>query len=144
MTTSDKTWAFDPRFDAAPVPTEPASPRKRRRDIVVEIVDFGDRSWITHAACLDKAALFEAASDELSTIRSAADIASGRSPLAEAKALCVSCPVRRVCLESALKEEGRAPENGRWGIRGGKGPRARADMAGVPRKGGSSSKEKAA
>jgi hypothetical protein len=45
-----------------------------------------------------------------------------------AKAICLSCPVRRECLEDALQSEGGSKTDGRDGIRGGLTPEERYNV----------------
>jgi WhiB family redox-sensing transcriptional regulator len=42
----------------------------------------------------------------------------------EAKELCSACPVRKQCLDEAMRTEGGSPW-GRFGVRGGKNPQER-------------------
>ena len=48
----------------------------------------------------------------------------------QGKQICEEfCPVRKACLEAALREERGAAEQFRFGLRGGKTPRERQDIA---------------
>lgn len=44
-------------------------------------------------------------------------------------AVCMGCPVRRLCLAEALAEEGSAAASHRYGVRGGRSPRQRMRLA---------------
>lgn len=48
--------------------------------------------------------------------------------LAYARSFCVRCPVRGQCLDAELREEGRAVEGRRFGVRGGMTPQQRASL----------------
>lgn len=49
-------------------------------------------------------------------------------PYWQARIVCGSCPVRRVCLSEAMREESRS-YGGRHGMRGGKSPNERRELA---------------
>jgi positive regulator of sigma E activity len=48
--------------------------------------------------------------------------------IAYARSLCAACPVRRSCLNTAMREEGGQSRTERSGIRGGLTPRQRHDL----------------
>lgn len=70
--------------------------------------------WSAQGACLSVPELFE--------------LEDPRS-LAAARRVCESCPVRQLCLDKAMREEGRSDEHHRAGVRGGLTPTERARFA---------------
>ncbi|MFG2993975.1 WhiB family transcriptional regulator [Streptomyces sp. NPDC048257] len=70
--------------------------------------------WIDRAACADR-------QDEF------------RASTAAAKAICRGCPVRILCLDAALQEEGTAAPAYRADVRGGRDTHERAALAGYQR-----------
>lgn len=74
-----------------------------------------NRAWQDDAACLNHTAVFFPRQDN-------------EADAATAKKICGICPVRTVCLDDALDME-RGAEESRAGIRGGKTPKQRANLA---------------
>ncbi|WP_301373562.1 WhiB family transcriptional regulator [Streptomyces xanthophaeus] len=48
-----------------------------------------------------------------------------------AKRICLSCPVRQLCLDAAMASEGNRSASGRFGVWGGKSPKERTRLAKV-------------
>lgn len=61
----------------------------------------------------------------LATAEAFFPIEKGNDPYAEARALCKECPVKRICLDTAMREERVYPDATRFGMRGGLTPLAR-------------------
>lgn len=74
--------------------------------------------WRDRAACAGRTVLFDLA-----------DALGRGAPVAAARALCGSCPVRRDCLTEAMDFEDGLSEHQRHGIWGGLRPAERAALA---------------
>jgi hypothetical protein len=75
--------------------------------------------WVMQAACLGLAKSGE--EDPWFPVAATSALA-----YAEAREVCVTCPVLGECLEQALNEERGRADGSRWGMWGGKTPKERA------------------
>lgn len=82
--------------------------------------------WEDRALCQDFEGLYESVMfGAHEKIRKQQD----RDNIAKAKRLCIACPVRKQCLDSALQEESFLSSRERFGVRGGLTAKERIDIA---------------
>jgi hypothetical protein len=74
--------------------------------------------WVTQAACLG---LAKSEDDPWFPVAATSSMA-----YAEAREVCLTCPVLAKCLEQALAEERGRADGSRWGMWGGKTPKERS------------------